>query len=955
MTRKMALLGVLGCITPNILHAQESAPGPAPRTLSQTAPVSDSALDVPAGENEVEALVVTGQRQRGAVLGDIAPEETFSAADVRAFGVSSINELLAELSPQTTSGRGGAPVVLLNGRRISSLAEIRDIPTEAISRVEILPEEVALKYGYSAEQKVVNVVLRQRFRASTAEASLSAPSAGGQTSEQLDASSLRLNKDGRLNLALKVQHSDALLESDRDLVAAESTSPYGLSGNVASTTTGAELDPALSALVGAPVTLAGVPASARTGAASLADFAANANAADSGDNASYRSLLPRTDQVSFNAVYSRPLFNTVLATFNASGSVAQSTAQLGLAGLRLVIPTGNPYSPFAQDVVLYRYRTDLGALEQQSRDLAGHLGFTLNSDAKDWRWSLTGNYDHGHTRTLTDRGVDSATLQARLDALDPTFNPFAALPGASFRTDRARSTSDTGNLQLVLNGSLARLPAGELSTTLKLGAEGTRLDSTSRRSGVESGGDLSRSGANAQLSLDLPIASQKTGVLAGLGNLSANLNLAINQLSDFGALTTIGYGLNWSPITPVSFIASMTRQQNAPTMAQLGAPSVATPDVRVFDFVQGQSLDITRVSGGNPDLKAEERSVLKIGATVRPPAVSGLSLNANYFRTRIDNPISSFPAATAATEAAFPDRFTRDADGVLTRIDARAVNFARQESDQLRWGLNYSRQIGKTPPRPALNPAQARSGDNQGAARSPASSSPSQAASNQAPNLSLLQGALPPGGGEPQTISPPAAPSASDTGRSSPGPGQGPGGANGPRGPGGFGPPPGAGAARLQLALFHTIHLRERVFIADGATPLDLLDGDALSSSGGQPRHEVEAQAGFTKNGMGARLSANWRAATHIDGASTRSTGSLRFSDLTTVNLRLFANLGARRDWVAAYPVLRGSRVSLSITNLFDNQLTVRDAAGAVPVSYQPDYLDPLGRSVRVSLRKVFF
>ena len=80
--------------------------------------------------------------------GDIPPEIQLNQADIRAYAVSSVADLLTELAPQTGSGRGsGMPVVLLNGRRISSFAEIRDLPTEAIERVDILPEEVALKYG----------------------------------------------------------------------------------------------------------------------------------------------------------------------------------------------------------------------------------------------------------------------------------------------------------------------------------------------------------------------------------------------------------------------------------------------------------------------------------------------------------------------------------------------------------------------------------------------------------------------------------------------------------------------------------------------------------------------------------------------------------------------------------------------------------------------------------------
>jgi len=190
----------------------------------------------------------------------------------------------------------------------------------------------------------------------------------------------------------------------------------------------------------------------------------------------------------------------------------------------------------------------------------------------------------------------------------------------------------------------------------------------------------------------------------------------------------------------------------------------------------------------------------------------------------------------------------------------------------------------------------------------------------------------------------------------------GPGGDRGPRGPGGFGfggsrGPGGFGAARaarLQLAIYHTYHLRENVTIRDGLPTLDLLHGGSIGGTGGESRHEVEVQAGFTKNGLGARISGNWQSATTVDGG-TSPLGQLRFSDLATVNLRLFADLGLQRELAQAHPFFRGARVTLSVTNLFDERLKVRDATGAIPVRYQPDYLDPLGRSVMLSFRKQFF
>jgi iron complex outermembrane receptor protein len=289
--------------------------------------------------------------------------------------------------------------------------------------------------------------------------------------------------------------------------------------------------------------------------------------------------------------------------------------------------------------------------------------------------------------------------------------------------------------------------------------------------------------------------------------------------------------------------------------------------------VTGQTVDVTRISGGNANLRAEERNVLKFGVNFRPEKIQGLTLNANYTRTRIDNPVAGFPAATAAVEAAFPDRFARDADGNLTRIDSRPVNFAKRESEQIRWGLNFSRQIGKTPPRRPVAGAVAK-----GAARVWAANARD---GSTVPGADLLRRTP---GGAAGDSAPARAPQPDDqnqqqqtqpaqTGEEPPRPnfgdrssgggdggqrfgGGGAGGAGGRGGGGGFGGRGGGGgnprATRLQLALFHTVHLRERVTIADGIPALDLLKGDVLGSGGGEPRHEVEAQAGITRYGLGA-------------------------------------------------------------------------------------------------------
>ena len=209
------------------------------------------APETPETDTTVSEVVVTAA-QSGAVVGGVVPELQLDPADIQAYGVSTIAELLGQLSAQTRSeqGRGGAPVILLNGRRISGFAEIRDLPTEAILRVDILPEEAALNYGFSASQRVVNFVLRPEFKATTAELSGGGPTAGGRVSGQAELGFFNIKNDKRFNIDLKVETATALTEDERNLRSLTSGRAFDLVGNVTAATPGGEIDPALSALAG---------------------------------------------------------------------------------------------------------------------------------------------------------------------------------------------------------------------------------------------------------------------------------------------------------------------------------------------------------------------------------------------------------------------------------------------------------------------------------------------------------------------------------------------------------------------------------------------------------------------------------------------------------------------------------------------------------------------------------
>ena len=406
-----------------------------------------------------------------------------------------------------------------------------------------------------------------------------------------------------------------------------------------------------------------------------------------------------------------------------------------------------------------------------------------------------------------------------------------------------------------------------------------------------------------------------------------NAHGEVDQLSDFGTLTTIGAGLNWSPAVPLNVIASWTREEGAPSVQQLGDPILETPGSRIFDFTRGDTVLANAITGGNPDLEADRRNVYKLGANWRPSTKIDLRLRADYVHSRIDRPISSFPGPSAALEAAFPERFVRDSSGQLISADLRPVNFDSATRDTLRVGFDFTKPLK--------------------------SARPSQSVIDQFRARRAAAGGAPPEGGPPPEGQPPATPTpggpSPDAGgdRGDRG-GFGGGGGRGGGGGGGFGG--GRQGGRLTFSLTDTVTFTDRVTIRPGLD-LDYLHGDALGSSGGQPRHVVEAQAGWANNGLGARLSANWRSGTSVNSAAA---GSLHFSPLATLDLRLFANPGDRFDLAVKHPWLRGTQVRLDLKNMFDAKPRVCDAAGLVPTSYQPDLLDPLGRTVSISIRKLF-
>ncbi len=94
--------------------------------------------------------------------------------------------------------------------------------------------------------------------------------------------------------------------------------------------------------------------------------------------------------------------------------------------------------------------------------------------------------------------------------------------------------------------------------------------------------------------------------------------------------------------------------------------------------------------------------------------------------------------------------------------------------------------------------------------------------------------------------------------------------------------------------------------VANGVAPIDLLNGGATGAGGGQPRHEIEAQAGYSNNGLGFRLSANWQSATDVTGGAAGTFSTLHFGSLAKFDLRLFDDFTQNLDFLKKHHWAKG-------------------------------------------------
>jgi iron complex outermembrane recepter protein len=800
--------------------------------IAQTAPRANP----PAVSNDAdpETVIVTAQRGKNSVPGDAVPETTLAPADIRALGASNVAEILASLGARVGTGRGrgnGQPVVLLNGRRISGFREVAQLPSEAILRVEVFPEATALQYGFSADQRVVNFILRERFRATTLEGSFGLSADGDRSEVSPKINYLRITQKGRISANLDLGQSNAVTEAQRGIVR----------------TTG------------------------------LADSA-------------FRTVLPETTTRAASLTYARNATGTTGVTFDGRVDSTRFESLLGLRSLG----SGEP------------------ALRRTNETLNARIAATVDGSTKGWQWTASGSLDSSDNETKTEVAI--GPLQT--------------------------AKSETKVLEFVANGTgpLFKLPAGMVRASLRTGYLDRKLDSVSVRNNVTTRSELSRGDTTTRVTLSVPITSRRGNFGAGFGDFTLSANGSFTDLSDFGELKSTGYGVMWSPIADLRFSANVDSAESAPSIQQLGNPTIATPNSPVFDYATGQSVLVTRLSGGNSGLLQESRDDVTFAVNYAPSKIEGLDISVSWARNKSENPVGSLSGITPDLVAAFASRYTR-VGGRLAAIDQRAVNFTASENEIVRYGLSFGRSFGKpiTPPPGLIGQ---RPGGPQGGGAGGGVAGAGSAGGGQRGGTGTGSGGF----------------SGPPPGAFVGGFGGGPGGGGGGRG---FGGPGGFQPGRWSFSVYHTVKLDDQITLARGLAPIDLLEGGAIDDSGGGRRHLVEFEGGASYFGAGFRLQGNWKSETRIAGTSTNAltNSDLFFDDIFSVNLRVFLSAPPAANLIPGLTIpkwLLRSRFIVRIDNVTDAVQIVRDANGNTPEAYQRGYIAPRGRFVELAWRKQF-
>jgi iron complex outermembrane receptor protein len=667
------------CAATSMIAIAGTAPA---QTIADIAPADAPQAD--GDQPNRDEIVVTGTLLRG-----VAPagSETVSIGtqNITAIGAASTAQLLASVpqagnfnsrpivsatgSSQVTinrpnlrnlpgaSGGGSSTLILVDGHRLPGMGVRQTVPDPdaiapgAIERVEIVLDGGSSIYGADAVGGVINFITRKRFDGIEAKGHVGF----GDDYKTADGS-LTVGKAGEtasVYLSYNYAWHDPLYGRDRDYVRR------------------------LDYTSGLPLDLTCGAGNASVGAAVYALPGLTRGTGNRCDLSDNRTFYPSERRHSAFAGFSAGSGGPV--TFDVRAFYTHRVNK-GDGGPLTATATIAPVNPFAPGLVFnpyYRNTGDANSFQAQSvsMDFSSALGASSKQQVRLETWGFTpsmtadigggwqmrflGNYGRGNARVANAK-LDDGTLSNLV--LTGNFNPYdlgaaanaAVLPLVTNFLDYGLGRNEMVNSRLVVDGSLATLPGGDLK--IAVGGEYIYESYKSQINGTVSASAIDAIPVNSASRRVAAMFGEMQLPIIGEGNRSGGLyalNLSASgrydHYSDFGGTFNPKFGLTFQPVEWVKLRGTWGKSFQAPSLSDGASAAPATifafPLVIFANPAQAPTPGQAQIflGGGGVDLKPQKSTTWSAGFDIKPPVIEGLVFNINYYNIRFKDLIDIPP------------------------------------------------------------------------------------------------------------------------------------------------------------------------------------------------------------------------------------------------------------------------------------------------------------------------
>ena len=652
----------------------------------------------------------------------------------------------------------GSTLVLVDGRRVAQAGErnrgsttgqgfvdLNTIPLGLIERVEIITDGASAIYGADAVAGVINIVLKKSWVGTEVSGSVKFREHGGARERQGTVTTGFAGAGGKLRGTLAVDYydRDPLYASQRAFSKAmdyrtriQGYSPtsgapvYGTDQRIqwgypasiqATATAGFTSIPGIRVLLAPAGSATTPPISAferrttndpgQTGTAIVAQGQRITNPAQ------WTQLVSAAERRGVTGTASYQLAEGIEIYGNASRTQSKSNAET-LPAYVSGVAVSAQNNIFGENISFGMLLPQWGQVWQRTR--TDSTTVTVGARGKvfsTWRWDAGYRWQQQKYFSIS-RGFNQTAFNffANNNDASQRFNPFIdeRTPGAPNQSALLEQTalyptadgrSGLESLDFSANGDLLRMWGG--TARMSFGVSYERDKNTNVA--VSYAGfpvattvtpySSKRITRAAFSELQLPFVG-KANRIPLVERFEANLAGRAEDITGQEGSRVPKIGLSWSPFRPVLFRGSQSEGYRSPGLTENRRPTTTTTTT-INDPLRGNTpTPITLVTRPNPELAAETSKTRFLGAVVEIPALKGLSLSTNYYRTEQRNAIQSLSSTVILNNPAlFPGFVVRNAPtaadtaaglpGSINTLYSQYVNFGLIRNDSLDYGVDY--------------------------------------------------------------------------------------------------------------------------------------------------------------------------------------------------------------------------------------------------------------------------